>query len=91
MQLSTLATLISCDLVSSSSVFDGVPRNKQQITATGGAVLGEAEQLGRLLNAKETLGETEGEIKNRHTRGTVNIGYKTHDEDKQNKQHNTEN
>jgi hypothetical protein len=32
-------------------------RNKDQITATGGAVLGEAEQSGRLFNVKETLRE----------------------------------
>ena len=54
--------MISCDfknkiVVFSSSVFDGIPRNKEQITATGGAVLGEAEQSGRLFNVKETLRE----------------------------------
>ena len=65
--------LISCDfknkiVIFSSSVFDGIPRNKEQITATGGAVLGEAEQSGRLFNVKETLGKTKRTIKNGQSR-----------------------
>lgn len=42
-QMKPLLTIIQEHLF--IDVFDGVPRNKQQITATGGAVLGEAEQL----------------------------------------------
>jgi len=71
----------------SSLVFDGIPRNKQQITATGGAVLGEAEQIGRLFNVKETLEKTEGGIKNGQSRDIDNIEHKTNIA----KKHNTEN